>query len=109
MKGDCKKMNELIIDGVKYTPELKDGDIKICVLQRGWALIGRFSKDDSDCLLKDAQVIRCWGTTKGLGQLAKEGPTSSTKLDPCNGDVQFDYLTVVLTIKVDQEVWAKKL
>ena len=33
------------------------------------------------CILKEAQNIRVWGTTKGLGQLANIGTTKDTKLD----------------------------
>lgn len=38
--------------------------------------------DPSIYTLDDVAVVRRWGTTKGLGQLAQEGPTVNTKLDP---------------------------
>lgn len=84
-------------------------EIKIVVLQRGWVLVGRFEKDGTNCKLHNSSVIRNWGTTKGLGELAKNGPLSSTKLDGCNGLVEFDLLTVVLMISVDEEKWKKEL
>jgi len=99
----------MIIDGTEYVKAKQDGDIKIVVLQRGWALIGRYNRNGERCSLTDASVIRAWGTTKGLGQLAKEGPQSNTKLDPTHGEVEFHELTSVLTISVDQEKWADKL
>lgn len=102
----------ITVDGVKYyatKPKEIDSEIKIVVLQRGWILVGRFEKKENECKLFDSCVIRSWGTTNGLGQLAKDGPTSSTKLDKNNGLVQFDYLTVVLTLSCEEENWKKFL
>lgn len=98
----------IIVDGIEYAPVTVDSPIKIVVLQRGWVMIGRFERNGSDCKLTNASVIRCWGTTKGLGELAKSGPLTNTKLDPCNGTVEFDYLTVVAGISAG-DVWASKL
>ena len=103
------KVSELTIEGVVYVPKdsIKKeftGDIKIVVLQRGWVYIGRFERDGNDCKLHNASCIRTWGTTKGLAELVN-GATSSTKLDKCDGVVEFDWLTVVHTITVDQSKW----
>ena len=105
-------MKELVVDGVKYVPKsqakVKDyeGDLKIVILQRGWVMVGKFSRKGNDCKLHNAAVIRSWGTTKGLGELAKNGPIKDkTILDPCNGVVEFDYLTVVASIAVDEKAW----
>lgn len=103
------------INGIKYIPESEistyqsSGEIKIVVLQRGWVMVGYFKKDGSDCKLEKAATIRTWGTSKGLGELALEGPKASTKLDKCNGLVEFDYLTVVCTITCKESVWANVL
>lgn len=102
-------MKNLVVDGVEYTPIEKGDDIRIVILQRGWAMVGRFERNGSDCKLYDASVIRRWGTTKGLGEIAKDGPTSETELDKCNGEVSFDYLTVVCSIQCTESVWEKKL
>jgi hypothetical protein len=85
------------------------GDLKIVVLQRGWVLIGKFERSGSDCKLHNAAVIRSWGTTRGLGELALEGPKESTKIDPCHGLVEFDILTMVLSISAKEDRWAGKL
>jgi hypothetical protein len=82
------------------------GDLKIVVLQRGWVLIGRFKQDGDKCTLSNAQVIRRWGTTKGLGELALEGKKKDTLLDPCNGLVEFNALTMVLSISAKESLWA---
>jgi hypothetical protein len=74
----------------------------IVVLQRGWVLVGDLTREKNDCLLKNASVIRTWGTTNGLGELALTGPTSSTKLDKCT-DIHFHYLTMCFLMEVKNE------
>ncbi len=102
-------MKRVVIDEVEYLPTKSDvNDVRIVILQRGWVMVGRFERNGSECKLHDASVIRSWGTTKGLGELAS-GPTSSTKLDKCNGLVEFDYLTVVATISCEGKSWEKEL
>lgn len=85
------------------------GDYKIVILQRGWVMIGKLERNGSECKLHQASVIRNWGTTKGLGELAIEGKKKDTKLDKCGGVVEFDYLTVVATIAVSEEKWRNEL
>lgn len=109
MKTD---VSEIQINGVAYilkgTEKVQyTGDVKIVVLQRGWVMVGRLEKSGSECKLHGASVIRQWGTTKGLGEIAANGPTASTKIDATNGLVEFDYLTVVATISCNGVAWAK--
>jgi len=105
------KLDEIKIDGTTYVPKdfvkTYNGVIKIAILQRGWVFIGRWERNGNDCKLHNASCIRIWGTTKGLGELI-EGPTSSTKLDP-SGTVEFDYLTVVATLTVNENKWKNLL
>lgn len=105
-------VEEVVIDGQTYVPKnsvIEKGDIKIVILQRGWVMVGRFERNGSDCKLRNASVIRSWGTTKGLGEIAKEGPTSNTKLDKTHGIVEFDYLTVVATVACEESAWKNAL
>lgn len=106
------EIDTITVNGKTYfseQPKLEQiyGDLKIVVLQRGWVLIGRFQQmaDTSKCRLNNAQVIRSWGTTQGLGELALKGKQSNTKLDPANGVVEFDALTMVLSISAKESVW----
>lgn len=98
------------VNGRIYVPQNSQqspnytGEIKIVVLQRGWVYIGRFSRIGNDCKLANAFCIRTWGTTKGLQELVN-GATSSTKLDKCEGLVEFDWLTVIHTITVNASKW----
>lgn len=105
-------VDEVVIDGQTYVPKgsvIEKGDIKIVILQRGWVMVGRFERNGSDCKLRNASVIRSWGTTKGLGELAKDGPTDTTKLDKTHGVVEFDYLTVVATVACEESSWKNEL
>ena len=107
-------VNEVKINGITYvqkgTQEKEfDGEIKIVILQRGWIMVGRFERNGSDCKLHNASVIRKWGTTNGLGEIANSGPTKETVLDKCYGVVEFDYLTVVASISVEESKWQSKL
>lgn len=106
-------METITVNGKTYYSEQSNlqtaTEIKIVVLQRGWVLIGRFEKDGTNCKLHNASVIRNFGTTKGLGEIALGGPTASTELDKCNGLVEFDILTVVLMISVAEDKWKSEL
>jgi hypothetical protein len=80
--------------------------IRIIILQRGWNLIGRFSEDEKGNFIieEPCYVIRRWGTTGGLGQLAIEGPQGETKLDKtptCRGHES----ALIYTIDVDEAKW----
>jgi hypothetical protein len=104
------EINEVEINGIKYVRKDSiqtkqfEGDIKIVILQRGWIYIGRFERIGNDCKLHNAYNIRTWGTTKGLPELVN-GATKDTKLDKCEGIVEFDWLTVIHTITVNSAKW----
>lgn len=83
-------------------------DIKIAILQRGWVMVGKFGQEGPNCFLEEAAVIRSWGTSKGIGEIALNGPTDSTKLDPCGG-VKFHELTTVAILDCNQDKWKKAL
>lgn len=76
---------------------------KIVIAQQGWVFVGTVTAEtESELVLDDAAVVRRWGTTRGLGQLAAEGPTERTVLDPC-GTVRLR-LTAVIAI-MDCQPW----
>lgn len=56
--------------------------LMLIVLDRGWVFVGRVTEGPSQITIDDAGCVRFWGTTKGIGQLASEGPLSATKIDP---------------------------
>lgn len=82
-----------------------DGDLKIVILQRGWVMVGRMERNGEECRLHNAAVIRKWGTSDGLPELATKGPRAGTILDRCSGVVEFHYLTVIATLSCDEAKW----
>lgn len=101
-------MRKVLIDGEEFVPlaeiELRPTVKQIVVLQRGWVVIGEVSRDGEDVTISEASVIRRWGTTRGLGELALEGPKANTVLDPA-GTVRGHALGIVMTIDVDESKW----
>lgn len=57
------------------------GPQQIIIADRGWVWVGKSRVDGDDLVIEDARCIEYWGTTRGLGQLAEDGPTANTKLD----------------------------
>lgn len=104
--------NTIKIDEVEYVRKdavkSSDGPIKIVVLDRGFVYIGRVDDVDdftSDFVtINDAQNIQRWGTTKGLGELANEGPKTNTILNKV-GTVVAPSRAVISIISVDQSKW----
>ena len=63
----------------------------IVVLQAGFVFVGVWhpATKTTPAHITDASNIRKWGTTAGLGEIALNGPTEDTMLDPC-GTVVLD-------------------
>lgn len=108
-------LKKITLDGVDYVKadelpsEPTHSEIKILILQRGWIVIGRYHEEENDIVvLSDAYVIRSWGTSKGLGELALEGKQSSTKLDK-TGTVRCHKLTIVGIIDCVESKWSNEL
>jgi len=85
------------------------GNIYIAVLQRGWIAVGyRSVTDGGDFSLSNAAHIRVWGTTKGLGEIADDGPTLKTVLDFCP-TIEYNPLTAIMHIRCREAAWVGKL
>ena len=101
-----------MIDGVEYVRKdsvkarsMKPSKKQIVILQRGWVVVGDLAKGKGpEQELLDASVIRIWGTKKGLGEIALNGPTPTTILDAC-GTVRFHEMAVVCRLDVNETKW----
>lgn len=96
--GEAKKLATIFGSGAQALAQCPCDGVQIVVLQRGWVVVGRFSQASQECKLTDGFVIRNWGTSKGLGELAESGPLSGTKLDPIP-ESRFHELTIVMRMK----------
>ena len=99
----------ITLNGIEYVPAsevtLTPTEKQIVVLQRAWVVVGDVCRDGDQVTVRNASVIRTWGTTKGLGELALSGPTSKTVLDKA-GTVRAHALGIVLTLDTDAGLWA---
>jgi hypothetical protein len=104
--GQIKKLKSIFANDDACCTE--DLGVNIVVLQRGWVVVGNLQKNGVEYSLTKGAVIRSWGTTKGLGEIAENGPTVSTQLDPIP-DSKFHELTSVIRIKCDEVEWKNKI
>ena len=77
---------------------------QIIIAQRGWVFVGDVERSGDDVTITNAQCIRRWGTTKGLGQIAMNGPTRDTVLDDM-GTVRLHALAVVASLDCGTAKW----
>ena len=80
---------------------------QIVIAQRGWVFVGDVSRDGDDVTINNAQCVRRWGTTKGLGEIAKNGPTESTVLDDF-GTVRLHALGIVASLDCEATKWTAR-
>lgn len=105
--GEAKQLASLFGLKTKGTVCSEDWGWQIVILQRGWVFVGKMKKKGHQCTLESASVIRRWGTTMGLGELADKGPLPDTKLEPCKKEVRFHYLTTVANIECNGDKWER--
>lgn len=109
-----KNQKTITIDGIEYVPKSsikttsgKQTKLQIVILHRGWIIIGEYREEKDEFVCENSYVIRRYGTTKGLGELALEGPQTNTKLDAC-GVVRSLKTTIVARLDVDESKWANQ-
>lgn len=78
----------------------------LVVLPRGWVMVGVCEERDGKLFMTEASVVRRWGTTKGLPELANEGPLKDTLLDgKC--EMEFPMSAVIAKMKCNVKAWEK--
>jgi uncharacterized protein (TIGR02996 family) len=82
------------------------------VCENGFVLCGVASPHPTDFLrvvIDRAGVVRRWGTTKGLGQLAAEGPLRETTIDPAGDGVECLRAWIKCAIPLNEAAWKEYL
>ena len=102
---------------MKKGPELVEGKdegieelgIQIVILDRGFVYIGATWIEEGKWVhVGPCKNIRVWGTKDGLGELALNGPTSSTVLDK-GGNICAPWHALITFMNVDQDMWRKHI
>ena len=101
--GDAREIAALV-SNVNIAPKPSSLGRRIVVLDRGFVFVGDVVIDGDIYKISAAQNIRVWGTTRGLGELAVNGPTNKTQLDPA-GDIEAPARAVIFTMKIEALKW----
>ncbi len=83
-----------------------DHGLQIIILDRGYVYVGNVSIDDNWVLITTARNVRRWGTTKGLGELAANGPLKDSIIDPV-GTVRAPLRALIGLIECEASKWTK--
>ena len=80
----------------------------VLVCDRGFVLVGVVSTHPDDwqrIIVDQCATVRRWGTTAGLGELAKEGPQEETILDVEGDGVDVLRASIMRAIPCNEEAW----
>lgn len=84
--------------------------INIYVMEERWVIVGVVTAR-SACGMKTtlgkSATVRVWGTSQGLGELARSGPLGGTRLDAEPEGVVINERFVMRIIPCDMEAWKK--
>lgn len=105
--GELREISKIACTTKRKKKEVDHG-LCIAVLQRGWVYIGEVTQSGDDYLILNGACIRRWGTTKGLGEIASNGPTDNTALEPVP-EVKFHEAGKIFLMGANESKWAGKI
>jgi hypothetical protein len=83
--------------------------IRIVRLGRGHVRVARCSREGEYLVMQGGAIVRKWGTTEGLGELAEHGPRDAggrkTILDRYHRASRVHVLAVVEEIECNEDAW----
>ncbi len=80
--------------------------LQIAILDRGFVFVGNVTTDGDWMTITNAQCVRRWGTTEGLGELAAKGPLNATVLDPA-GTIRAPIRALIGLIACEAVSWKR--
>ena len=80
MNIELKELLALVAPTTATEPRTDHG-IALVSADRGHVWVGAVVTEGAWCIITDGRTVRTWGTDRGLGQLAEEGPRPNTVLD----------------------------
>lgn len=103
--GEAKQLTAMLGGSAGKSATVNHG-LQIAILDRGFVYVGEVTTDAEWCVIENAQNVRRWGTSEGLGELAKNGPTPSTKIDPA-GTVRAPMRALIGLIACEASSWKR--
>lgn len=106
-----KEVENLFGAGSRTSSNMTMGDWigkcpQIVILDRGFIYVGDVAIENDWLIIRNARNVRRWGTSKGLGELAKDGPKPETKIDPA-GTVRAPLRSVIGLLECEASSWIK--
>ena len=91
----------IMIDGKEYIKKQVGSSTKIMVLTQGHVIRGDVEETEKGYMVRNAEVIRKWGTTEGIGELAKKHNDATPTIDPLNGLVFVERTSLIYSVDVE--------
>ena len=104
MQIELKELIDLVNDKKPGKCNLNRHGVSIVIADRGHVWVGDVVTEGDWCVIARASAVRLWGTTKGLGEIAKGGPTPKTVLDPV-GEVRVSMRALIAVIPCEASKW----
>lgn len=79
--------------------------LALVVADRGFVWVGETVTDADWVHITAARVVRRWGTSEGLNELAVKGPLPNTRLD-APSDLKVSRKALIAIIPCEAEKWA---
>lgn len=82
--------------------------LEIIVLHGGWVIMGEREVEGDQVTVTQCKIVRRWGTTWGLGEIAADGPTAATILDNA-GTTRHQIAAEILRFECNAEAWREAI
>ena len=104
--GQARQLSALFGTNDLSDGHLKDEGLCLVVADRGHVWVGRTKTDASRAYIEHGRIVRIWGTTRGLNELAASGPLSGTKIDAeAPSEVRVERRAIIAIIPCAEGAW----